>query len=480
MRCILDVVRAAVYTRISNDPKLQGLGVARQLDDCRALAGRLGWEVVAEFDDNDVSAFSGRRRPGFEAMLKAMAGGEFGALLCWHTDRLYRSMRDLERLIDIAESNRVQIRTVQGGDLDLSTSAGRMVARILGSVARQESEHTAERRKRANAQKAAAGAWVSANRCFGYTQDGKLLEPEASMVRQAVADVLAGKSLRQIAREWNTTGVTGSRGHKFTGTNIRRMLINPRYAAINLRNGIEVGPGDWEPILDVDTHRGLVAFVSDPSRVLCTSFEKKYVGSGLYLCGVCGGRMRHAVPGGKQPGGRRYECRDNQCVVRIGEPLDNLVEALVVEWFSQPRTRKRLAALLNGGNDVDVKALRAKRDAMQARMDELARMFTAGDIDGSQLRSGTAEFKAQIAGIDEVLGSVSRSSPAAGMLAADDPAAYWLDCSPDIRGKIIDDVLIVRVLPAPRGRWFRDRDNPTETEWSNFRRYLDIEPRVAK
>ncbi|TVS77019.1 hypothetical protein FPZ47_26510 [Mycobacterium helveticum] len=33
------------------------------------------------------------------------------------------------------------LRTVQGAELDLSTSAGRMVARILGSVARQGSEN---------------------------------------------------------------------------------------------------------------------------------------------------------------------------------------------------------------------------------------------------------------------------------------------------------------------------------------------------
>ena len=75
-------------------------------------------------------------------MLEAMKDGELDALLCWHTDRLYRNMKDLERVIEVADANRIEIRTVQGGTLDLSTSAGRMVARILGSVARQESEHS--------------------------------------------------------------------------------------------------------------------------------------------------------------------------------------------------------------------------------------------------------------------------------------------------------------------------------------------------
>ena len=39
----------------------------------------------------------------------------------------------------------------------------------------------------------------------------------------------------------------------------------------------------------------LVAFLSDPSRIVCTSFEKKYMGSGVYVCGLCGAPMRHAV-----------------------------------------------------------------------------------------------------------------------------------------------------------------------------------------
>src|SRR6476620_6787515 len=148
----MSTTRTAIYTRLSADHTGERLGVTRQLEDCLALAQRLGWEVTHRFDDNDLSAFNGKTRPGFEALLDAMKRGEIDGLICWHTDRLYRSMKDLERLIAIAEANRVQIRTVQSGELDLSTSAGRMMARILGSVARAEGEHKGERQKRANAQ----------------------------------------------------------------------------------------------------------------------------------------------------------------------------------------------------------------------------------------------------------------------------------------------------------------------------------------
>ena len=141
----MTTARGAIYTRISADRPANALGVTRQLDDCLALADRLDWQIAHRFDDNDISAFNGKHRPGFEALLDAMKTGQIDALICWHTDRLYRSMRDLERLIEIAEANRVQIRTVQSGELDLSTSAGRMMARILGSVARRGRANARER-----------------------------------------------------------------------------------------------------------------------------------------------------------------------------------------------------------------------------------------------------------------------------------------------------------------------------------------------
>ena len=105
-------MHAAVYTRISQDATGQRAGVTRQLEDCEALADRLGWEVTHRYGDNDLSASSGPTRPGFEAMLKAMADSEFGAVICWHPDRLFRSMKDLERLIDIANGGQVQLRAV--------------------------------------------------------------------------------------------------------------------------------------------------------------------------------------------------------------------------------------------------------------------------------------------------------------------------------------------------------------------------------
>jgi Resolvase, N terminal domain len=109
---IFEGMRAAVYTLISQDVTGQRAGVTRQLEDCEALADRLGWEVTHRYGDNDLPDSAGPTRPSFEAMLAAMADSEFGAVICWHPDRLFRSTKDLERLIDIANGRQVQLRTV--------------------------------------------------------------------------------------------------------------------------------------------------------------------------------------------------------------------------------------------------------------------------------------------------------------------------------------------------------------------------------
>src|SRR5918998_1448938 len=189
---------AAVYCRISRDKVGAGLGVERQEADCRDLATRLGWTVAEVFADNDLSAYSGKRRPRYRAMLEAIRAGRIGAVLAWHTDRLHRSPIELEEYIAACTDGRdVPTHTVQSGPLDLSSPSGRMIARQLGAVARYESEHRSERVRRAFLQNAQQGRRAGGPRPFGYEDDGVTVrEPEAVAVRAAGGSLPAGGSLR--------------------------------------------------------------------------------------------------------------------------------------------------------------------------------------------------------------------------------------------------------------------------------------------
>lgn len=389
-----------------------------------------------------------------------MKRGEINALICWHTDRLYRSMKDLERLIDIADTAQVAIRTVNGGDLDLSNSSGRMMARILGSVSRAESEHKGERQRRANIQRAEAGTWRTVNRPFGYTTTGEPLEPEATAFRAAVHDVLAGKSLRKVSMEWNAAGLkttlagkqrtekglTKINSGQWNSQRVRRLLMNPRYAGLMVHRDKEIGAGDWTPLIDVDTHRGLVAYLSEPTRRKCTSFERKYMGAGVYVCGRCGGPMKSAMPGGRKSSA--YVCRDHAHVLRGGQVLDDFVSEIVVRRLSQPD-----AHLLLDSTEIDVDGLQTERAGLQARLDELADAFAEGDINASQLRTGTAKLRSKLAVIDSQLSDAARHDPVAGLIADRKRVQqHWDDASASIRGQVIDALMTVTILPLPKGR----------------------------
>uniref|UniRef100_UPI003F98E095 recombinase family protein n=1 Tax=Mycobacterium sp. TaxID=1785 RepID=UPI003F98E095 len=83
-------IRAAVYCRISKDKTGLRAGVDRQRADCLALAERLGWQVVRIYCDNDLSAFSGKHRPDYQALRADVKDGTINAIVAWHPDRLHR------------------------------------------------------------------------------------------------------------------------------------------------------------------------------------------------------------------------------------------------------------------------------------------------------------------------------------------------------------------------------------------------------
>jgi site-specific DNA recombinase len=468
-----------LYTRLSEDPTGKRVGVARQLEDCALLADGLEWTVVDHYSDNDISAFDGSVRPEFERMLAAIERGEIGAIICWQPDRLYRSLKDLERLVDATDAG-IEIRTVNGGDLDLSHSTGRMLARILGSVARQESELKGERRRRANKQRAINGQWrADMPRIFGYTQHGEPLEPEATAIRQAIHDVLGGRSLRSIATDWNARGLTTPRGMKRGGTRwsnlaLRRVLLRPAHAGLVVYQGKVIGRGTWTPLIDEDTHRGLVAFLSDSERRPATTFERKHMGSGVYRCGVCDGKLFSSFRG-RAARGMVYVCKPHIHVGRVGEPLDELVSAVVLKLLRGADIESRLAPR----EGFDMAAMHSQRTALQARLDELARMFAAGEIDASQLRSGTMDLRTQLMGIDQVLADAAATSPAVQLLDGDpnELETRWDASPPDIKGKIVDELMTVTVLPTPRGVKGVTVDRETGERVINPD-YVDIKPKV--
>jgi DNA invertase Pin-like site-specific DNA recombinase len=452
----------AIYTRISNDPSGEGLGVTRQLEDCRALADRLGWTVIATYSDNDISAYSGKPRPGYKQLLHAIESGAVGGVLAWHSDRLHRQPRELESYIDACQEHGVITHIVQAGMLDLATPSGRMIARQMGTIANYESEQKAARQRRANLQRAEDGGWWSSHRVFGYTTAGELEPTEADLVRQAGADILAGVSMTAIARRWNAAGVTTTRGAAWNVPRIKRLMVNPRYAGIRTykpkgQPARVMGPGNWTPIFDEDTFNGVLAILKDTSRARPNaSWERRYVGSHRYVCGKCGAVMKHTRGTIRGKLYHRYTCTASPHLTRVQTDLDTYVEGVALRFLRDADNLHAILAAKKAGG-VDPAELHTRRAALAAQKDGLATLFAEGVLDAPAVRRESAKLTAKIEAIDAELAGLARHSPLAELLAegADKLDENWAAASPDIRGKIIDELFTVVVHPAPSGRSFR-------------------------
>src|SRR5215217_683317 len=242
---------AAIYTRISSDPNGHALGVQRQEEDARKLCSARGWTVVEVYCDNDRSAYSQRKpRLRYKAMLDDIKDGRINVVVAWHPDRLHRQTRELVAFIDLVNAHKVHVETVTAGVYDLSTPSGRMQARIVGSVAEYESEHKGERIRRKLEANAAEGKHHGGSRPYGWRNDRiTLVEAEAGVVREAAARLLAGESLKAIARALNAAGHTTAYGLPWRDITVRGMLLRPRNAGLRIHHDEVVGRGNWEPIL---------------------------------------------------------------------------------------------------------------------------------------------------------------------------------------------------------------------------------------
>jgi DNA invertase Pin-like site-specific DNA recombinase len=128
------VKRVAIYLRVSTDRQTSD----NQRRELEAIAARSGWQIVKVFEDAGISGAKGRdKRPGLDAMLKAVNAREFDMVAAWSVDRLGRSLTDLLSILQGLHEKGVDLFLHQQG-LDTSTTAGKAMFQMLGVFAEFE------------------------------------------------------------------------------------------------------------------------------------------------------------------------------------------------------------------------------------------------------------------------------------------------------------------------------------------------------
>lgn len=443
-------MEAGIYARISEDRDGSAAGVTRQEVDCRHLCDRMGWNVHKVYVDNDQSAYRGKVRPAYEELLDDLKGGAVGAVACWHPDRLTRRPLELERLIDVIETVGARVATVSAGEYDLSTASGRMVARILGSVARAESERMGERVRRAGEERARQGLHNGGPRSFGYTTGREVDPAEAVVVREMMARYLAGESLRSLSLWLRQTGVPSVRGGPWGSNHVRQVLRSPAIAGLRQLRGEVIGPAKWDAIVDRDDWEQARARMDGGSRY--GSRPRRHLLTGILRCSRCGVGL-HARPALTYSGGRnmpaRYHCPppprgchgttvDQEAVEAdvLGQLFAVLDDPVSVAKLHHPPDWRQVADLA----------------ALERQLVDLAELWAAGALGRAEwlaARSGVEErlraARTALGGSERVLQAYARST-----LRQD-----WDGLPFDVRRAFVEATIErVEVGPAVRGRNF--------------------------
>lgn len=389
-------IRWGVYARISEDVAGEGLGVERQVGDCKELAARIGGTIIDTYVDNDTSAYSGKPRKGYERLLYDLVSGRINGVLAWHNDRLHRRPTELEAYIDICQPRDAPTVTVKAGPLDLTTPSGRMVARTLGAFARFESEHKSERLRAKHLELALDGKTSGAPRSYGYERIydreekprrilREVIEPdEAAIIRDWARRKLAGESLSSLRRDTNAAGIKTVNGKNWNNSSIARVLMSAKISG--RREHRPAGPdgkrpaigkitskATWPAIISEQDSDRLRQMLTAPERRLSPGPTGKYLGAGgLLVCGDCGRFMVGRSRGKDRP--RGYICNgqdDRGCgrVRVVAEPAEREVAAMVATVLANPELRE---AIERGSGKPDDSHLIAEIAACEVELKQLA------------------------------------------------------------------------------------------------------------
>lgn len=446
---------AAIYARISKDRDGSENGVRRQVDECMSWAKAHHVTVSETYIDNDISATSGKRRPEYERMCADIHQRRRDGVIAWHLDRLHRNPIELEQFIILIESTGADVRTVTGGDYDLSTSDGRAMARVVGAFARKESEDKSRRIKSQKSQRARDGKRVSGGRrAYGYNANHtKVIPEEAAVISEAAKRALAGESIYSICVDLNERNIPSATGAKWSGQVLQRILRSGAVSGQVEHLGEIVSTGTWPAILSPSQTSHLrKKFENRPGGPRA---PRRYPLVGLVICGRCGAKM---VGKPRQNGNRTYFCakgvRGEGCnkTTSVADLFEALIADAVLYRLDTPELQRKLIGA--AAQDDQGADLQAEVDRTQVELDELASAYGERAISLREWLIARAPIEERQSEATKRMGQLIGSSALDNYVGnARHLRAQWSNLAPDRQRSIIGALINrITVNPAVKGR----------------------------
>ncbi|MFN5862044.1 MAG: recombinase family protein, partial [Pseudanabaena sp.] len=206
------MTKAIGYIRVSTQEQAtQGYSLDAQTAKLKAYASLYDIELIDIVVDAGVSAKS-LKREGLQRVLTTLDNGGADAVLIFKLDRLTRSVKDWNVLIEKYFTNHALLSV--SDQIDTRTAAGRLCLNVLMSVAQWERETIGERTSTALQYKKSQGQHIGSVP-YGYESIDKTLavvESEAAAIALIQEMREQGAKLQAIADELNAQNITSKRG----------------------------------------------------------------------------------------------------------------------------------------------------------------------------------------------------------------------------------------------------------------------------
>lgn len=349
--------------------------VDRQREICEQYCRQRGWDIVGVLSDTDVSGavdpFDARLRPELGGWLAGDRRVDADVLVVYRADRLTRSVRQLQRLVNWAEDNGKLIVSATEPHLDMTSPFAAVTLALIGTISEWELNAISERNRSTAQRNIRLGKYRGSAAPWGYMPekvDGEwrlVPDPEQTvLIDECVRRVLSGEPLFRIAQDFTARGIPTPKdltrqrsGKPVKGTGwdsnvMKRSLTSEAMLGFVISAGSVLRDSDGapvqrsEPLLDRSTFDRVGAAVAARSVVKKIAPKPSLLTQVLF-CGVCGEPM-YRFNGGSHGQFSRYRCRSISQGRKCGnttvssDKTDDAINGLVVGLLGSAERRTKV------------------------------------------------------------------------------------------------------------------------------------------
>lgn len=234
--------RAAIYARVSTDDQSEyGYSLDDQEKKGRAQIIARDWTLGHEPYIDDGISGTLRHRPALDRLLRDVEAGTIDVVVVTKMDRLARNLKLLLELWDAIESYGATVVVIEES-IDTSTSVGRLIRNVLGSIAEFERDQILSRTQAGKMVKVQRGEVWRSRPPYGYRYlpgdkrggtSGRMeiIAELAPVVKRIFESIAGGTSATELAVTLTAEGVpTHSGGPIWHHTTLAGIIKNPIYA----------------------------------------------------------------------------------------------------------------------------------------------------------------------------------------------------------------------------------------------------------